>query len=173
MPGSPSQTFADFDAVFMGEVTHLVDKRGVSVRWLDVLREWFGWAPSLTPDPNAHGYQVTLNVLTSWKGVTTTPSQLSTGYGGGDCGYSFVVGAQYIVYASGALDALDVYICSRTAELSQAAADLTYLNTLPPLTLTAAPSSSTPLVFILCGGVLGSSVVALGLVWLWQRRRKA
>jgi hypothetical protein len=56
--------------------------------------------------------------------------QLTTGMGGGDCGYRFVTGRRYLVYAwktpSGRLSA---GICSRTRPLEEAAEDLKYLAT--------------------------------------------
>ena len=47
--------------------------------------------------------------------------EIVTGYGGGDCGYAFQTGMDYVVYAY--LDAqgrLATSICSRTRQLDQA-----------------------------------------------------
>jgi Carboxypeptidase regulatory-like domain len=58
------------------------------------------------------------------------PVELLTGRGGGDCGYRFVAGQRYLVYAwkhpSGRLS---TGICSRTRPLEQASEDLAYLAT--------------------------------------------
>jgi protocatechuate 3,4-dioxygenase beta subunit len=54
--------------------------------------------------------------------------EVTTGSGGGDCGYAFREGAEYVVYArsEGSGSPLTVSICSRTSELSRAASDLDY-----------------------------------------------
>jgi len=58
--------------------------------------------------------------------------ELTTGRGGGDCGYRFVAGRRYLVYASKATSGqLVTSICSRTRPLEAAAEDLAYLSTLP------------------------------------------
>ena len=56
--------------------------------------------------------------------------ELTTGRGGGDCGYQFVAGKRYLVYASKqASGRLSTGICSRTRPLEAAAEDLAYLAT--------------------------------------------
>jgi hypothetical protein len=53
---------------------------------------------------------------------------LATGSGGGDCGYPFVVGRRYLVYASKTESGrLSTGICSRTRPLEEAADDVAYL----------------------------------------------
>ncbi len=48
--------------------------------------------------------------------------EIATGFGGGDCGYPFQVGMDYIVYAyKNAQGRLETGICSRTRPLAQAA----------------------------------------------------
>ena len=58
------------------------------------------------------------------------PSRSSTGSGGGDCGFPFREGAEYVVYArrSDAGAPLTVSTCSRTREVAQAEADLEYFR---------------------------------------------
>lgn len=72
-------------------------------------------------------------------GVSGTEIEVSTGRGGGDCGYRFQVGQQYLVYAY--LDRnkrLTTSICSRTTHYSQATDDLEFLDTVSSL-----PSGAT------------------------------
>ncbi|MBM7702415.1 hypothetical protein [Metabacillus iocasae] len=72
-------------------------------------------------------YAVTFEVNRVWKGASNSHILVYTGMGGGDCGYSFKEGTDYLVYAHGN-DQLIAEICSRTAELSSANEDLTILG---------------------------------------------
>jgi hypothetical protein len=54
--------------------------------------------------------------------------EVATGRGGGDCGYAFERGRDYLVYASEAEGILQTGICSRTARAERAAEDLSYLR---------------------------------------------
>ncbi len=53
------------------------------------------------------------NVL---KGAARSPVTIKTGLGGGDCGYNFTVGTEYLVYAHGSGTDLNVSICGGTKE---------------------------------------------------------
>ena len=60
--------------------------------------------------------------------------EIVTGMGGGDCGYAFQSGVDYIIYAyKNSEGRLETGICSRTRPLTQAAEDLAYLRALPQL----------------------------------------
>ncbi|MCZ2157117.1 MAG: carboxypeptidase-like regulatory domain-containing protein [Bryobacterales bacterium] len=62
-----------------------------------------------------------------------TEIEIVTGYGGGDCGYAFQAGMDYVVYAH--LDAqgrLATSICSRTRPLDQAEEDVAYFRAMAP-----------------------------------------
>jgi hypothetical protein len=55
--------------------------------------------------------------------------EIATGMGGGDCGYPFQPGEDYVVYAyKNAEGRLETNICSRTRPLAQAADDLRYFE---------------------------------------------
>lgn len=55
--------------------------------------------------------------------------EVGTGSGGGDCGYFFEVGREYVVYAIWNRDGwLETSICSGTRPLSEAATDLAYFR---------------------------------------------
>jgi hypothetical protein len=70
---------------------------------------------------------LTLNVVRVWNGAPTDTIEILTGFGGGDCGYPFVVGEQYVVFASPDNSApptaprlLIADICSHTTEAKNA-----------------------------------------------------
>lgn len=57
--------------------------------------------------------------------------EIATGLGGGDCGFAFQVGADYVVYAyRNSEGRLETGICSRTRLLSQAAEDVEYIRSM-------------------------------------------
>jgi len=67
------------------------------------------------PDLSA-GYAVHFSVSERFDGGSDLGEiVVYTGSGGGDCGYPFVVGTSYLVYASGREDHLSTSICTRTS----------------------------------------------------------
>ncbi len=74
--------------------------------------------------------RVVLEVVETFKGVEPTAQTLDvfTGNGGGDCGYPFIVGSSYLVFADEWKGRLTVTICSNTAPIENAATDLAYLR---------------------------------------------
>ncbi|HUK29632.1 MAG TPA: hypothetical protein VLV89_00870 [Candidatus Acidoferrum sp.] len=80
------------------------------------------------------GRTVTFEVLQAYHGVTERIIELTTGSGGGDCGYDFKEGANYLVYAYngapplGEVGKLYTSVCSRTRPLAEAKDDLDYLS---------------------------------------------
>ncbi len=74
--------------------------------------------------------RVRLRVESSWHGEASGEVALVTGGGGGDCGYEFVEGRRYLVYAQRAGDRLTTNSCTRTRPLDDAQEDLTYLESL-------------------------------------------
>lgn len=68
-----------------------------------------------------------------WKGGSESQIMIHTGGGGGDCGYEFKKGEDYLVYANlssmyGDKEQLVTIICDRTNELAQAKEDLAILG---------------------------------------------
>jgi len=64
--------------------------------------------------------------------------EILTGMGGGDCGYSFHSGVDYVIYAyKNSEGYLETGICSRTRPVAQAAEDIAYLRAIPQLPATA------------------------------------
>ena len=115
VPGSPTEELEKFDAVFAGRVflvQHSYDPN----------------AASATPEDRS---TVGINVSTVWKGTVHEVMYITTPPTGGSCGYTFVAGEEYIVYASDSHYGDDSYtasICSRTALLSEAQADIDALG---------------------------------------------
>jgi 5-hydroxyisourate hydrolase-like protein (transthyretin family) len=67
----------------------------------------------------------------AFRGVEGKEVEVLTGYGGGDCGYEFQLGGQYLVYAHrNEANILSTGICSRTRPASEAAEDLAYFREL-------------------------------------------
>lgn len=80
-----------------------------------------------------YGRHVLFEVMKTWKGIEDSQVIIKTGLGGGDCGFDFQVGQEYVVYAYesemyGDEKALVAIICSRTAEIGEAEEDLQILG---------------------------------------------
>jgi hypothetical protein len=84
-------------------------------------------APRIKPGYRVVRMQVTevLNGIAPWQ----REIEIVTAMGGGDCGYPFERGIEYVVYASKDSEGrLQTSICSRTKPLAQAAEDLRYFQ---------------------------------------------
>jgi hypothetical protein len=80
-----------------------------------------------------HGWRITLRTQRVYKGPNHATIVVHTGSGGGDCGYPLQPNQRYLVYAYGeSADDLGIGICSRTAPLENAGADLRFLRGEPP-----------------------------------------
>ncbi|HEX6188568.1 MAG TPA: hypothetical protein VFZ40_10845 [Pyrinomonadaceae bacterium] len=79
-------------------------------------------------DEAGYMLKVTLIVENSWKERLPKEVVLFTGRGGGDCGYRFEVGEDYLVYAYFGGTALGTNICQRTTPLSGGADDIKILG---------------------------------------------
>jgi hypothetical protein len=73
--------------------------------------------------------RVRIRVIEAWRGDVSGVVEVTTGNGGGDCGYAFLPKTTYLVYANARGGALRTGICTRTRPLSQAGEDLAYLKT--------------------------------------------
>jgi hypothetical protein len=117
-PGSPCQAFGGSAAVFVGTVTDIKTRLRQSPGRGDEME----WAPRT----------VTFSVSEAFSGVEGAEVEVSTGMGGGDCGYSFVKGVSYVVYAyrmrGGGGQRLGTGICTRTRPAVGSTEDLEYLR---------------------------------------------
>lgn len=77
---------------------------------------------------SADPVHVLFNVKEVWKGEIEKQVGVSTAMSTASCGFHFESGGEYIVYASGEMDALKVSLCSRTALLFDAEEDLQSLG---------------------------------------------
>lgn len=139
-PNTPATAFDTADAVFVGRVNGIL--------------------------PSSEGQHISFHVQESWKGVSTTNTNIETGWGSGDCGYGFIPGKEYLVFAYERDVNWVTGICSHTAPVSTATSELSYLRTLPPLTLTPTLSWTT-----ICWGFFLLLCVSLTII-LWQNKRK-
>ena len=99
---------------------------------------------------------VTFNVSGSYASQQGKTVDLTTGMGGGDCGYPFEVGKQYLVYAwKDQSGNLSTNICAGTGLLEDRKADLAALRGEPPVS----PDRDNPVPpsTRLCGHVVNSS----------------
>ncbi|MET1032423.1 hypothetical protein [Domibacillus tundrae] len=75
---------------------------------------------------------VLFEINETWKGAAQSQVEITTGNGGGDCGYEFKGGQEYLVYANDSdmfgSNELTAIICSRTTEISAAQEDLAILG---------------------------------------------
>ena len=81
--------------------------------------------------------RVKVAVSRAYRGASGPDFEVMTGEGGGDCGYSFVVGQRYLIYAhrEPGVKARTTGICSLTKPIASAQEDLAYLDgldTRPP-----------------------------------------
>jgi hypothetical protein len=72
---------------------------------------------------------VTFSVSRVYRGAQKPRMQVETGLGGGDCGFGFEIGKQYLVYAyKGESGRFSTGICTATALLEKSKANLAYLR---------------------------------------------
>ena len=97
------QEFGDADAVFLGTVKGIQQPIG---------SDFFGG-------------QITANfdVQKSWKGIDSRSINITTGVSEAGCGYSFVQGQDFLVFAYNNEGELSTGICSGTHEVSNAITD--------------------------------------------------
>ncbi|MDH4282395.1 MAG: MYXO-CTERM sorting domain-containing protein, partial [Myxococcales bacterium] len=104
---SPSEGLAASQAVFTGEVIAIEPNETTK----------FG------------GLAITLRVKQVWKGALQQQVEVHTAGSSAACGYSFVQGTTYLVYAvRDDADPMRVSLCSRTARVDDAQEDLDFLG---------------------------------------------
>ena len=110
LESAPCQAYGEASAVFVGTV---IDSRVITTK----------------QDKYERGTRaVRLSVDTPFRGVRDPEVEVTTGMGGGDCGFRFVPTKQYLVYAYENKGKLSTGICSRTRSVSSAAEDLSYIR---------------------------------------------
>jgi len=107
MKVTPSEGLSASYAVFTGEVTEIEPNTATK----------FG------------GIEITLRVKKVWKGDIGERVQVRTAGSSAACGYNFVKGETYLVYADrDEADPMRVSLCSRTALVASAQVDLDFLG---------------------------------------------
>jgi hypothetical protein len=111
IPPNVETELSQSDAVFSGKVIRIKEKR------------------------SAGGYikkEIIFEVYQTWKGVEESQIKITTGQGGGDCGYQFVPYGEYLVYGRNSdmygKSQLSTGICDRTVDLTAANEDLKILG---------------------------------------------
>lgn len=114
-PGTPCESYGTASAVFVGTA--------VSVREQEKPKP---------EDRDTYHYRrvYKFSVEQSYLGVDGTEVEISTGGGGGDCGYQFKIGSRYLVYAHSYQNRLSTSICTRTKSFASAGEDLEFLGNL-------------------------------------------
>src|SRR5215203_4855112 len=93
--------FAQHDTVFTGKVVRIVDNYSPIFSTLDSIMNKFGFPPYFFHEDGIYwGYSVFFKVIDSWKGVRNAYVEVDTGKGMGDCGYSFTIDTEYLIYAT-------------------------------------------------------------------------
>lgn len=131
-PGTVEQSRDQSSRVFLGRVTSVEERTPeMDKSWLTAVADWikqiFG-----APKPPSHQdfpyKRVSFLVTETFKGPSVNRVDVRTGLGGGDCGYSFDPGKEYVVYTYGEADTLRTGICSRTGLSSEPGAGLSILR---------------------------------------------
>jgi hypothetical protein len=113
----------------------------------------------LTTSPSSRGVLTHFLVRSAWKGCWTSAVAVDGTAGGSNCGYSFEMGEEYLIYARRRDGELYTSQCTRTAPAREAMEDLAALG-LPPLTAAVAWLTA----------VLATVGIAL-IVGAWRKRR--
>jgi hypothetical protein len=115
--GGPCESFGAASAVFVGTVVDRTDRSKPDEKGV------VEWTP----------FVYRFSVLQPFLGVESAEFEVSSGRGGGDCGYGFRKGETYLVYAYGGGDGKppSTGICTRTRPVADAAEDLEFLRSLP------------------------------------------
>lgn len=108
-PGRPCAAYADTHLIFSGRVTDI---------------------STVKLEGDYEQRLVRFELIELFKGTVKGALEVVTGRGGGDCGYSFRRGGEYLVYAHRweKLNRLYTGICSRTRALTEAREDLDYFH---------------------------------------------
>src|SRR5688572_20806722 len=109
----PCEAYWKASAVFLGTVTYTTNT-------------------ATRGEYDFHSRVFRFTVDKAFRGIEAKEVEILTGSGGGDCGYGFQLGGQYLVYAyRDKTNRLYTSICSRTRPASDADADLAYVMDLP------------------------------------------
>ncbi len=131
-------------------------------------------------EKKVNGYMtkcVLFEVTNTWKGVDESQVIITTGQGGGDCGFRFIEGQEYLVYANESdmygANSLTTIMCDRTNSLSALQDDLEVLGAGETPTekadLSGSNQNSTPFYLWIAGAL---AIVALATFLFMKRNKK-
>ncbi len=138
-----------------------------------------GKVVEITEQKQPDGYitkAVRFEVTDTWKGVSQSQVIITTGMGGGDCGYEFITGKDYLVYASKSNmygeETLVTVICDRTRELSAAGEDLGVLGAgkAPTEKVDLQPKNETTTPYVWLGAIGVLAVAAALVARSWRKK---
>ena len=130
-PPGVEDSLRSHHSVFVGTVT-AIDRKAPLYLYegpvLGAVNVWFG--PRLDLGGRDRGFRVAFAVEEGFKGAARGETVfVGTGFGGGDCGYDFLIGTSYLVYAwESEREGVTVGICSRTGPVRSRADDLRILR---------------------------------------------
>jgi hypothetical protein len=149
-PRPPLEAMADSDAVFAGKVVRIEEEGGAMISSADPVK-------------------VVFEVSQVWKGEEDAAIALATARDSASCGYDFMVGEEYLVYAYSSEAGLSTGLCTRTMQLAMADEDLSALG--EGVVPAAADSSGLP--SLLWVAAIGAVVLGLGLLAAIMLRKPA
>jgi hypothetical protein len=153
-----SAVYERAEAVFVGQVIELSRPNDAPL-----VVEWLNKVPGVYVPGYAY-WRAYMAVSDSWKGMNTKAVTVLSSFGL-NCGVSFTVGMDYMIYAIDSPVGWRTSTCAGTVELASAGPDLQYLAARPKLRL------NWPLEW---QAALGSALlVVVGLAWVgwrWLRR---
>jgi hypothetical protein len=127
---------------------------------------------------SADPLNITFEVYDAWKGDVGKKLILHTAMSGASCGFDFTPNEEYLVYAYGEKDRLEVGLCGRTKTLVSASEDLQALGLgktiLPDVKGSYAPQEDSRLGYYpMVAGLLIFAVIIIIVIWLRKRAGKS
>jgi hypothetical protein len=150
-PAPPLESMANSDAVFSGKVMRIDSDEAPIINSADPVK-------------------VVFNVSRVWKGPEEGAIALSTARESASCGYNFVVGEEYLVYATNSETGLTTGLCNRTMPLSSAGEDLAALGEGVVPAPATQPTSSTMSWGLAAGALLAGLVLIAAVILLKPRK---
>lgn len=113
-------------------------ERQVKAAYTNSSAVFVGKVVEITEKSDAHSVIVKFKVEKSWNKKFLNEIVISTANDTAVCGYEFVVGKKYLVYANGENNKLTTNICTRTA-LVESSKDTAFLNKIRKPKVKSAP----------------------------------
>lgn len=129
--GTPCDAAGKASAAFIGTVLEISEPTrpvGFATTRTGLGRRTAGDGPTFLPRP-LRKVRIQIHEVLNGVDPTETEIEVLTGQGGGDCGYTFQVGTDYVIYAyNNSEGSLETGICSRTQPLARATEDVSFFR---------------------------------------------